>query len=311
MIKHIFPLVVAACVAPCLAAGGWIVDDMEAAKKQAAEQKKGILIEFTGSDWCPPCIALRNEVLNTPEFIEEVGKHYVLVELDFPQQRTQTEAVKAANQKLSQAYGIIGYPTLVFTDGAGLPMDGAVGGRPKEAVLAMMDRAMKRQTRIHAAQAKLAAAKTDDEKIAALGEIMKNAPADFVDSAYADYKKQLLDMDKEDKSGYRAAQARKLEVQKQTQTVVAHMRNHRAAIKTPEDALKLIREYPDRDKLLTETQQQLLLMECQMLQRNPENYDAVLKILDKVISMGEDTDFGQMAIEGKKFIADKKAKPNK
>ena len=51
MIKQILPIVVAACVAPCFAAEGWITD-MDAAKKQAAEQKKDLMIEFTGSDWC-------------------------------------------------------------------------------------------------------------------------------------------------------------------------------------------------------------------------------------------------------------------
>ena len=39
MIRQILPIVVAACVAPCFAAEGWITD-MDAAKKQAAEQKK-------------------------------------------------------------------------------------------------------------------------------------------------------------------------------------------------------------------------------------------------------------------------------
>lgn len=43
MIKQILPIVVAACVAPCFAAEGWITD-MDAAKKQAAEQKKDLMI---------------------------------------------------------------------------------------------------------------------------------------------------------------------------------------------------------------------------------------------------------------------------
>ena len=41
---------------------GWLVD-FEAAKQQAAKEGKSILMEFTGSDWCPPCIALKKKVL--------------------------------------------------------------------------------------------------------------------------------------------------------------------------------------------------------------------------------------------------------
>ena len=44
MIRQILPVVVAACVAPCFAAEGWITD-MDAAKKQAAEQKKDLMID--------------------------------------------------------------------------------------------------------------------------------------------------------------------------------------------------------------------------------------------------------------------------
>ena len=83
MIKQILPIVVAACVAPCFAAEGWITD-MDAAKKQAAEQKKDLMIEFTGSDWCPPCMQLRANVFSKPDFQKEAQKNFVLVELDYP-----------------------------------------------------------------------------------------------------------------------------------------------------------------------------------------------------------------------------------
>ena len=76
MIKQILPIVVAACVAPCFAAEGWITD-MDAAKKQAAEQKKDLMIEFTGSDWCPPCMQLRANVFSKPDFQKEAQKNFL------------------------------------------------------------------------------------------------------------------------------------------------------------------------------------------------------------------------------------------
>ena len=40
---------------------GWL-SDFAAAKKQAAESKKDLLLDFTGSDWCGWCIKLNDEV---------------------------------------------------------------------------------------------------------------------------------------------------------------------------------------------------------------------------------------------------------
>ena len=105
MIRQILPIVVAACVAPCFAAEGWITD-MDAAKKQAAEQKKDLMIEFTGSDWCPPCMQLRANVFSKPDFQKEASKDFVLVELDYPRNKEQSKEMKAANDKLAQQYGI-------------------------------------------------------------------------------------------------------------------------------------------------------------------------------------------------------------
>ena len=53
MIRQILPIIATACMAPCLAAEGWLTD-MDAARKEAAEQEKNLMIEFTGSDWCAP-----------------------------------------------------------------------------------------------------------------------------------------------------------------------------------------------------------------------------------------------------------------
>mgnify|MGYP000708442567 CR=1 FL=1 len=137
MIRQILPVVVAACVAPCFAAEGWITD-MDAAKKwstspaeamqQAAAQNKGVMLEFTGSDWCPPCMQLRANVFSKPDFQKEAQKNFVLVELDYPRGKEQSKEMKAANEKLAQQYGVRGFPTVVFADASGKPFGGFVGG---------------------------------------------------------------------------------------------------------------------------------------------------------------------------------------
>ena len=42
---------------------GWTTDLDEAFKK-AKSENKSVLVEFTGSDWCPPCIAMRKNVFS-------------------------------------------------------------------------------------------------------------------------------------------------------------------------------------------------------------------------------------------------------
>ena len=42
--------------------------DYPAALTQAASSKKPILLEFTGSDWCPPCMKLTKTVFEQPVF---------------------------------------------------------------------------------------------------------------------------------------------------------------------------------------------------------------------------------------------------
>lgn len=86
------------------------------------------MIEFTGSDWCPPCMQLRANVFSKPDFQKEAQKNFVLVELDYPRGKEQSKEMKAANEKLAQQYGVRGFPTVVFADASGKPFGGFVGG---------------------------------------------------------------------------------------------------------------------------------------------------------------------------------------
>ena len=59
--------------------------DVIAALAAARAEGKDLLLLYTGSDWCPPCIKLEEEVLSKPEFISAAAEKFVLVKLDFPQ----------------------------------------------------------------------------------------------------------------------------------------------------------------------------------------------------------------------------------
>ena len=51
---------------PPAAEATWLTN-FETAQARARSEKKLLLIEFTGSDWCPPCIMLGRQVFSQPE----------------------------------------------------------------------------------------------------------------------------------------------------------------------------------------------------------------------------------------------------
>ncbi|MDX1680668.1 MAG: thioredoxin family protein [Akkermansiaceae bacterium] len=104
---------------------GWTTD-YEAALKQAKEEDKSILLEFTGSDWCPPCKLMRKEVFGKKEFVEAAKKDYILVELDFP--RSDKELAEK-NQPLAEEFEIRGFPTVVLLDSEGKEFSRTVGAQ--------------------------------------------------------------------------------------------------------------------------------------------------------------------------------------
>ena len=89
---------------------GWSTD-VEAAVAQAKKENKAVMVEFNGSDWCPPCIMMRKNVFSKKEFVEKASKDYVLVEIDVPK---KDKALAARNQIVAEKYKIDGFPTVVL-----------------------------------------------------------------------------------------------------------------------------------------------------------------------------------------------------
>ena len=100
------------------AESSWVTD-YKKAQEDAKAGKKLMLLEFTGSDWCGWCMKLDKEVFSTPEFQNYASKNLILVKLDFPRRRPQTEALKKQNEQLAQKYGIQGFPTIIVLNGQG------------------------------------------------------------------------------------------------------------------------------------------------------------------------------------------------
>lgn len=123
-------LMVAALARPAAAEtpSGW-TNDYEAAKAEAARDGKQLLLFFTGSDWCGWCKKLRREVFDTNRFMDQAGRNYVLVELDFPMNEVLPDRVRRQNEQLARRFGVQGYPTVYIADASGRPY-ARLGYRP-------------------------------------------------------------------------------------------------------------------------------------------------------------------------------------
>ena len=106
-------------------AEGWTAD-YEAALSQAKKENKSVLLEFTGSDWCPPCKLMAKNVFSKKEFVDSASKDYILVKLDFP--RADKELAKK-NKPIAEKYEIGGYPTIVLADADGKEFSRVVGAK--------------------------------------------------------------------------------------------------------------------------------------------------------------------------------------
>ena len=115
--------------------------DYKAALAQAKTQKKLVLLDFTGSDWCGYCKLLDKEVFTTPAFKDFADKNYILVTVDFPHQTQLPDSLKQQNDALNQQFKIDGFPTLIVLDADGKELGLEVGydpGSGPDAVIAKL-----------------------------------------------------------------------------------------------------------------------------------------------------------------------------
>ena len=111
---------------------------LENAKKQASQNKELILLNFSGSDWCIPCIKLHKNIIETDEFKKlETENVVVYINADFPRnKKNQLSAeLKKENSLLADQYnqkGLFPYTLLLNSEGKilksweGLPSENAL-----------------------------------------------------------------------------------------------------------------------------------------------------------------------------------------
>ena len=88
------------------------------AKQLAKTENKKLLLSFSGSDWCLPCMRMRKFVLSSDEFVKYANQHLILYNADFPRKKgTLTKDQIAVNGSLADKYNSEGYfPLTILFD---------------------------------------------------------------------------------------------------------------------------------------------------------------------------------------------------
>ncbi len=96
--------------------------NFDEAKTQADSENKNIILVFTGSDWCAPCIKLDRTIFESEAFKTESDKKWILVKADFPKKKNNQLAPELANsnKKLADKYNKSDvFPLVVLLDKTG------------------------------------------------------------------------------------------------------------------------------------------------------------------------------------------------
>lgn len=115
------------------ATGLWL-DNYQNALDQAKIERKPVLLDFTGSDWCGWCMKLDRETFSTPQFKAFAKQRLILVTVDFPKRKPLSPDRQLQNTQLSEQFGVQAFPTLVLLDSDGTEMadySGYMAGGPK------------------------------------------------------------------------------------------------------------------------------------------------------------------------------------
>ncbi|ACU59094.1 thioredoxin family protein [Chitinophaga pinensis] len=92
-----------------------VLQSPDKAFAQAQASGKKIMLVFSGSDWCIPCIRFNKQILSDSSFLRFAGENLVLLEADFPQRKKIAAPLRQQYDSLAAAFNPEGaFPQLVL-----------------------------------------------------------------------------------------------------------------------------------------------------------------------------------------------------
>jgi thioredoxin-related protein len=274
------------CSTALAASEGW-TSDFEAARKQAAEEKKDLLMNFTGSDWCGWCIRLKKEVFDQETFKEKAPENFVLVELDHPQDESLiSDEVRKQNEELSKKYGIEGFPTLVLADAAGRPYatTGYREGGPEAYLKHLAELRGNKESQEKALEK--AANAEGVEKARALVDFLGSLEMseEMIANFYGEIEAQIRTADPADETGYQARRTSKEQYREFEEGL-----NQAFEENGIEGVAALVDEKLKDHKFQPEEAQKLTLTRAMVLAQQ-EKFDEALEAVDQAKALAPESD---------------------
>jgi len=283
---------------------GW-TPDFAGAQKQASESNQDLLVDFTGSDWCGWCIKLNKEVFSHDPFKEGVKGKFVLVELDYPKDKSKlSEATIKQNEELGKKYAIKGYPTILLCDAGGKPYaaTGYQAGGPEKYVehLDTLRKSKATRDESFASASKLEGVEKARALVSALAAMdLQDA---MVSNFYGDVVEQIKASDPKDETGFAKAAAERLRFGKFQEELggFAQKRDFDGALGLIEKALK-------EGGFGTKETQETMMIRASILAQQ-KKLDEAIKAVDEAKAFAPDSEMAA-GIDGfKKRLEEAKAK---
>lgn len=274
--------------------------DIKSAIAAGKEKDKDILLLYTGSDWCPPCKKLEQEIFETDAFRNEAPNMFELVMFDFPKTKQLPPPIVTQNKEWAEKYGISGYPTIVLIDAKQRPY-AITGYREMDAeeYLGMLGEF--RQKRMRRDEAFDKALITDDkkEKAKLLDQAMSEMDEDIARLYYEEYIAEIVKIDAEDELGLRTKwnAAKDSELRKLVITEITLV----SRLEKPEVSIKFIDEVLKQFKFPAAERLQIMQIKLNLLRKQKETA-AMDRLLDEMVAIDELTDETRERLMVKKVL---------
>ena len=225
----------------------------DAAVAAAKAEGRTVLLEFTGSDWCPPCMYLRAHIFPHEAFQTYVDEQkLVLAELDFPRNAEKlTPEQRETNEAWRARYNVTSFPTILVLDGTGAPYAMVTSANTKvEDYMERLKAGLKKKDDLEAAL-KAARELSGAERAQALAAALAELPSEWR-LLHREVVDDILANDPEDAAGYRKLEQEiaLLAVQKkELEALYAKYRKDAASI-SHEEAIADAKEMLAREDLL-------------------------------------------------------------
>ncbi|MEM7456258.1 MAG: thioredoxin family protein [Planctomycetota bacterium] len=259
----------------------WIEVFTEGIEK-AEEERKDVLLFFTGSDWCPPCEMLESEVMSHEDFQFEASQNYVLIKLDFPKTIVQTEQIKRLNAQAAEMFGVTSYPTVVLTDYELKPfaITGYQAGGVENYLGAIEE--FRRLRMVRDEKLKEAESAEGLQRATLLDEAIAGMNEDLIEVYYADIITEIIEIDSDDELGLRSRYNAEREAEMR-KIIIGDIRTS-CRLERPEQAIESIDGVLEEFDFPADEHLQILQLKLNVVRKLGDT-EMLDSILDEMISL--------------------------